>query len=110
MAVTIAVTRERRAGETRVAATPDTVKKFKAMGADLVIGAGGGVPASVPDSDYQAAGAEIARTAQAAIAKADILLKVRAPEAEEIAALKRGAIVIGLLNPYGDNALALALA
>ena len=110
MAVTIAVTRERRAGETRVAATPDTVKKFKAMGLDVVVEAGAGVTASVPDSEFQAAGAEIAKTAAAAIAKADILLKVRAPEAEEVAALKKGAVVIGLLNPYGDNALAAALA
>src|SRR4051812_18095214 len=100
MAVTIAVTRERRAGETRVATTPEMVKKFKAMGLDVVIEAGAGVSASIPDKEFQAGGAEIAKSAQAAIAKADIVLTVRAPTAEEIAALKPGAVVIGLLNPY----------
>jgi NAD(P) transhydrogenase subunit alpha len=106
----IAVTKERRAGETRVAATPETVKKLIAAGWSVVVEAGAGLSASVPDADYAAAGAELAKTAKAAIGKADVLLKVRGPEAEEIGALKAGAVVIATLNPYGDRATLDALA
>ena len=100
----IAVTRERRAGETRVAAVPETVKKLIASGFSLVIEAGAGTAASYPDADYQAAGATIATTAKDALAKADILFKVRSPEAEEIAAIKPGTLVVATLNPYQDKA------
>jgi H+-translocating NAD(P) transhydrogenase subunit alpha len=106
----IAVTKERRAGETRVAATPETVKKLIAAGFSVVVEAGAGLSASVPDADYVAAGAEMAKTAKAAIGKADILFKVRPPEAEEIAALKSGAIVIATLNPYAEKKTLEALA
>ncbi|CAN5685068.1 Re/Si-specific NAD(P)(+) transhydrogenase subunit alpha [soil metagenome] len=106
----IAVTTERRAGETRVAAVPETVKKLIVAGFSVVIESGAGTAAAYPDADYQAAGAEIAKDAKAAIGKADILFKVRAPEAAEIAALKAGAIVVALLNPhmYKDALAALA--
>jgi NAD(P) transhydrogenase subunit alpha len=100
----IAVTRERRAGETRVAAVPETVKKLIAAGFTVVVEAGAGAAASYPDADYQAAGATLAKTAKDALAKADILFKVRAPEPEEIAALPSGAIVVATLNPYVDKA------
>jgi len=106
----IAVTKERRAGETRVAATPETVKKLIGAGFSVVVESGAGEGASVPDSDYAAAGAELVKTAKAAIGKADILLKVRAPEAEEIAALKDGAIVVATLNPYVEKDALKALA
>ncbi|MDZ4380277.1 MAG: Re/Si-specific NAD(P)(+) transhydrogenase subunit alpha [Parvibaculum sp.] len=106
----IAVTKERKAGETRVAATPETVKKLTAGGFSLVIEAGAGAGASFPDADYEAAGAAIAKTAQDAIAKADVLFKVRAPEADEIQALKSGAYVVALLNPHNDKATIEALA
>jgi len=106
----IAVTKERRAGETRVAATPETVKKLIAAGWSVVVEAGAGMGASVPDADYASAGAEVAKTAKAALAKADILMKVRGPEAEEIAALKSGAVVIATLNPYTERATLDALA
>jgi len=106
----IAVIKERRAAETRVAATPETVKKLIAAGFSVVVEAGAGLTASVPDADYAAAGAELASSATDAIGKADILLKVRGPGAEEIAALKSGAIVIATLNPYGDRATVDALA
>ncbi len=99
----IAVTTERRAGETRVAAVPETVKKLIAAGFAVTVEAGAGLAASYPDADYAAAGAVIAKTAKEAIAKADILFKVRAPEAAEIAALKSGAIVAAVLNPYQDK-------
>ena len=99
----IAVTTERRAGETRVAAVPETVKKLIAAGFSVVVESGAGTAAAYPDADYQAAGAEIANDAKAAIGKADILFKVRAPEAAEIAALKSSAIVVALLNPHMDK-------
>ena len=106
----IAVTRERRAGETRVAAVPETVKKLIASGFDLVVEAGAGAAASYPDADYAAAGATIAKTAKDALAKADILFKVRAPEAEEIAAIRAGTLVVATLNPYQDKAALAGLA
>jgi H+-translocating NAD(P) transhydrogenase subunit alpha len=100
----IAVTRERRAGETRVAAVPETVKKLIAAGFAVTVETGAGTAASYPDADYQAAGATIAKTAKDALAKADILFKVRGPEADEIAAIKPGTVVVATLNPYIDKA------
>ncbi len=110
MAATIAVTRERKAGESRVAATPDSAKRLIAMGFAVRVEAGAGAASSYPDADYAAAGAAIAPDAAAAISGADLLFKVRAPEAEEIAALKPGALVVALLSPHGDRAGVEALA
>ena len=107
---TIAVTRERRAGETRVAAVPETVKKLIAQGFAVTVEAGAGTAAAYLDADYQAAGATLAKTAKDALAKADILFKVRAPEAEEIAAIKPGTLVVATLNPYVDKAALAGLA
>jgi NAD(P) transhydrogenase subunit alpha len=106
----IAVTKERRAGETRVAAVPETVKKLIASGFSVTVEAGAGLAASYPDADYKAAGATIAKTAKDALAKADIVFHVRAPADAEIAALKKGAIVVALLNPYQDKTVVAALA
>ena len=106
----IAVTRERRPGETRVAATPDTVKKLKGSGFSVVIETGAGLTASIPDADYLAAGAQIAPTVAAALKGADILFKVRGPGDDELKALRSGAIVVGLLDPHQDKALLQALA
>ncbi|OYX36472.1 MAG: NAD(P) transhydrogenase subunit alpha [Caulobacterales bacterium 32-69-10] len=110
MVATIAVTKERRAGETRVAATPDSIKKLKALGFEVVVEAGAGAGASITDAEYEAAGASIAATAAAALKDADVLFKVRAPEEAEIQSLKPGAVVAALLNPYVDKALLAALA
>ncbi|MDP3299925.1 MAG: NAD(P)(+) transhydrogenase (Re/Si-specific) subunit alpha, partial [Phenylobacterium sp.] len=99
----IAVTKERRDGETRVAMTPDTVKKLIAAGFAVTVESGAGEASSYPDSDYAAAGAELADLA-ATLAKADVLLKVRAPTEPEIAGLRAEAIVIGMLNPHQDKA------
>jgi NAD(P) transhydrogenase subunit alpha len=96
----VAVTRERRAGETRVATTPEAVKKLLALGVSVRIESGAGLEASVPDADFAAAGAEIAPNLAATLSDADILLKVRGPSDEEIALLKSGAIVVALLNPH----------
>ena len=106
----IAVTRERRAGETRVAAVPETVKKLIASGFSVTIEAGAGTAAAYADADYAAAGATIAKTAKDALAKADILFKVRGPEADEIKALKSGTLVVATLNPYMERATLDALA
>jgi len=100
----IAVTRERRAGETRVATVPETVRKLIASGFEVVVESGAGTASSYPDADYQAAGATLAKTAKEALAKADILFKVRAPEADEIAAIRTGMLVVATLNPYQDRA------
>jgi NAD(P) transhydrogenase subunit alpha len=105
MATRIAVTRERRQGETRVAAVPETVKKLVGSGFAVAVEAGAGAGASFADEDYRAAGAEIAPTLEAALKGADILFKVRGPSEEELKALKAGAIVVGLLDPHQDKAL-----
>ncbi len=110
MAAQIAVTRERKDGETRVAATPDSVKKLIAAGFAVTVETGAGTAAAYPDADYVAAGATIAPDATCAIKTADILFKVRSPDASEIASLKKGALVAALLNPYGDRAAVDALA
>ena len=100
----IAVTRERRAGETRVALTPDAVKKLVALGTSVSIESRAGLTASASDAEYTAAGAKVETDLTSLITHADILLKVRGPSDEEIAHLKAGAIVIGLLNPHLERA------
>ena len=107
MAFTIAVIRERRAGETRVAATPDTVKKFKEMGANVLVEAGAGTAASYPDSVYVEAGAKVVGEV---LDKADLVLSVRGPEQGQASALKKGAIVVALLDAHREKDLLQALA
>jgi len=99
----LAVTKERRAGETRVAVTPDAAKKLIALGFEVVVETGAGLGASMPDADYEAAGAKIVASPAAALGGADVVLKVRSPGDEEIGLLKSGAIVIGLINPFQDR-------
>ena len=110
MAVRVAVTQERHADETRVAATPETVKKLIASGCEVAIESGAGLASAYPDADYEAAGASLAKTAAAALKGADVLLKVRAPPPAEIKALKAGAVLVCALNPYQDPATLQALA
>ena len=110
MGVTVAVVKERRAGETRTATVPETVKKLVAQGVTVRVETGAGDAASYPDRLYAEAGAEIAPSLQAAVSGADILFKVRDPSPEEIAALKPGAVVVGLFDPYRERALVQALA
>jgi NAD(P) transhydrogenase subunit alpha len=110
MTVRVAVTQERHAGETRVAATPETVKKLIASGCEVIVESGAGLKAAYPDSDYEAAGASIAKTAAATLKGADVLFKVRAPDGAEIKALKSGAILAAALNPHQDKATLDALA
>ena len=108
--LTLAVTTEQTAGETRVAATPDTVKKWTAAGLTVKIQAGAGLGASITDESFTAAGATIVKTAKDALKDADILLKVRGPAREEIVALKNGAIVIAMLDAYREKDTLNALA
>ncbi len=100
--VKIAVLRERRAGEFRVAATPDAVKKYKSLGASVAVEKSAGANASIPDSDYQAAGAEISDVSNC-VNGANIVLKVNAPETEELSAIPNGAVLIGMLAPYSGR-------
>jgi len=109
LAVAIAVTRERREGETRCAVTPETVKKLIALGATVSVEAGTGLGSSIPDADYAEAGASVKPDLSAALAGADVLLKVRGPTASEISALKPGAVVVGLLDAWRDKATVEAL-
>lgn len=97
----IAIAKEIDAAEPRVAATPDTVKKFKALGADVAIEPGAGVKSGLLDGDYEAAGASV--TADA-MKDADIVIKVKRPEASELSKYKRGALVIAIMDPYGNDA------
>ena len=106
----LAVPKERRDAETRVAATPETVKKLKGLGLDVVVESGAGAGARIADADYQAAGATIAPDAKAALADADIVLKVRGPDAAEIALLKKGAVLAASLAPHTEKDAAAALA
>jgi NAD(P) transhydrogenase subunit alpha len=96
----VAITKERHNGETRVAATPESVKKLIAMGLEVRIETGAGLGASIPDSEYKNAGATIAKTAAAAVSGADLVFKVHGPDPAEISALKKGAVVAALLNPH----------
>ena len=97
-----------QAAESRVAATPETIKKIVALGYKVVVQKGAGAKASFPDSEYVAAGAKIVTSAAAW--KADIVLKVDAPNDAEIKRLKKGAILIGLLSPAFKPKLLQALA
>src|SRR5215204_4108273 len=106
----IAVLSETDPIETRVAATPETIKKYKALGADVTVQAGAGAKAGVPDAEYEAAGATIAAGAAEAARDADVVLKVRRPGAGELGGLKRGAIVVAIMDPYGNEAAIRALA
>jgi len=98
MATTVVAVRETVPGERRVALTPEIAKKLKARGADLAIEQGAGQSAFFADAAY--AGCDAIATAAAALARADVLLRVQPPSLEEIAALKEGAIVIAHLQPH----------
>jgi NAD(P) transhydrogenase subunit alpha len=103
----VAIPRETDAAEPRVAATPETVKKMKALGADVAVEPGAGLKSGVLDADYEAAGATM--TADA-VADADVVLKVRRPTSAELSAYKRGALVIAIMDPFGNAAALKALA
>src|SRR5918912_1064186 len=97
----LAVLRERDPGEPRVAASPETVKRFKALGFDVAVEAGAGLGSGLPDQDYAAAGAGIAPDSRAALGGADVILAVRRPDPETLGSAKPSALLIGLPDPYG---------
>lgn len=106
----LAVLKERRAGEARVAATPETAKKLTGLGLSVVVESGAGAGAKIADADYVAAGATIAPDAAAALADADIVFTVRGPDAGEIAAMKKGTVLAALLAPHSEKDTAQKLA
>jgi NAD(P) transhydrogenase subunit alpha len=100
----IAVPRERRPQERRVAASPDTVKRLVGMGHEVIIETGAGSGAAFPDAAYTASGARIAGDEREALSSADIILKVQRPEPAEIGIMKRGAVLIAMLAPLQNPA------
>ncbi len=96
----IAVLMEGEAGERRVAATPETVKKFVGLGATVAVEAGAGANASISDADYEGAGALVGKR-DAVLKDAEIVLAVQGPEVESLKGAKPGALLLGALNPFG---------
>lgn len=111
----IAVLKERRPHETRVAATPDTIKKLIGLGCSVVVETGAGAAASMSDADYTAAGATIAANAGSAVSGADLVVKVQRPMmadegTDEVIALKSGSYLMAQMNALTSKPLAQALA
>ncbi len=106
----IAIPKETREFETRVAATPETVKKFAALGAGLAVQAGAGAGANIPDDAYEAAGASIAKTFAATVKGADVILKVQRPTEAELKSLANGQKLFCIMSPYNEPAIMEALA
>jgi NAD(P) transhydrogenase subunit alpha len=96
----IAIAAETDTAEPRVAGTPDTVKRMIALGAEVVVEAGAGLKSGILDADYQAAGATVG---QGVTKDADIVLKVRRPSAQEVSSYKKGALVVAIMDPYGNE-------
>ena len=101
----IGIPAEMRPGESRVAATPETIRKLIAGRHTVAVQAHAGVAAGIPDADFQTAGASIAPTAGQVYAESDIVLKVRPPEGAELALIRRGSILVGLLAPHDEAAI-----
>jgi len=99
----IAVPAETDKVETRVAATPETVKKFVGLGAEVAVQAGAGAGSRILDGDYEAAGASVLKTAPAVVKDANIVLKVRRPTESELKSYKAGALVVGAMDPFGHE-------
>jgi NAD(P) transhydrogenase subunit alpha len=106
----LAILKERREGERRVAATPDTVKKYKALGLEVAVETGAGSSAHFSDQDFIGAGASVAPGMAETLAGADIILSVRGPDDSEIGAMKKGAVLAALLAPYTEKDVAAKLA
>lgn len=108
MSQIVFVPREVEGGEPRVAASPDTVKRLKGFGLDVVVEAGAGTASRIPDGEFEKAGARIGSTADASTA--DVVLKVRRPNDAELKTYKKGAAVIAAMDPYGNDAAVAAMA
>jgi len=103
MAVRIAVVKESAAGEKRVSATPETVRKFAGLGAEIAVESGAGSSASIADADYEVAGAKVGIRA-ATLKDADIILGVQGPDPDSLKGAKQGAWIVAGMNPFGDRA------
>jgi NAD(P) transhydrogenase subunit alpha len=100
----LAVLREEDPAESRVAASPDTVKRYVGLGFEVAVEAGAGLASLLADADFEAAGASIAPDARTALEGADVVLAVRRPSPERLQGLKSGALVIAIMDPYGNEA------
>ncbi len=100
----IGVPRERRSGETRVAATPETVKKLVASGHEVLVESDAGAASSQPNAAFESAGARIVGARDAFTT--ELIVKVRPPSAEELATLKPGSVLVGMLNPHDADGIA----
>lgn len=101
MGATVFVAKESDSLESRVAASPETVKKMTALGLDVIVQKGAGEKSRIADADFVAAGAKAGTAADAK--KADIVLRVRRPSSADIKSLKSGAIVLAQMDPYGNE-------
>jgi len=108
--VHIGVPLETQTGETRVAATPETIKKLVGLGLQVVVEAGAGAGSYIPDADFTAAGAEIAADAAAALAGAGVVFAVQTPDEAERALIPRGALLVCISGALNDRALVPSLA
>ncbi len=99
----IAVLAETDTTETRVAATPETVKKFLSLGADIAIQTGAGIKSGYSDAAYHAQGAQIVDSAATALAHADVALSVRRPNASSLIGVKENLAVISIMDPFGNE-------
>ncbi|MCZ8376309.1 MAG: Re/Si-specific NAD(P)(+) transhydrogenase subunit alpha [Beijerinckiaceae bacterium] len=99
----IAVLDESKAGEPRVAVTPETIGKMKAFGGQVVVEKGAGAASSIPDAAFEAAGATLAKNANEALKDADIILAVRRPKGELAGKMKSGAVLLAIMDPYGNG-------
>src|SRR5438093_10435964 len=100
----IGIPAEIRPGETRVSATPDTIRKLRSAGHSVVVQAHAGIAAGIGDADMEQAGADIAASPADVYSRSDIVLKVRGPAASEFPLLRRGLVLIGQLSPHNDAA------
>ena len=98
----IAVPSETQSGESRVAASPDSVKAYVKKGLKVSVQSGAGLGANISDAEYAAAGAEIVK-GMAVVKDADIILSIRRPDAGLLKFVKKGAVLAGGLEPYGDR-------
>ena len=99
----IAVPAEHDKDETRVAASPDTVKKLTGLGCTVAVEAGAGQKSYISDDDFKTAGATIAKTKATVLKDADIVLSVGRPSEDQLKAMKKDAVVVAIMNPYGDK-------
>ena len=106
----VAVPAETDPAEPRVAATPETVKKIRGLGAEVAVQSGAGVKSGILDGEYAAAGATLAASTADAVQDADVVLKVRRPGASELSGYKHGALVIAIMDPFGHEADIAAMA